>query len=253
MKHFILLLAFSFSAPLFAQEFIPPGTVLPVQLNSSFSTKDKPGQPISARVMQNVPLNRQSKIKSGSKLLGHVVDVRQAASGSPAQITVVFDTLKTRHHSIPVVTSLRALASLVEVDDAQIPFSGADRGTPPAAYTTSQVGGEVVYRGGGSVMDGHEVVGKPVPDGVLAQTRPNESGDCRGAASGNDRPQALWIFSTDACGVYGIKGLEIVHAGRTDPRGKISLGSKFGDVKIYGGSGMLLRVISSEPPQPASD
>lgn len=253
MKHIILLLVLLLSAPLFAQESVPAGTILPVRLNSSLSTKTKPGQTISARVMQTVPLGKHSKIRSGSTLIGHVVDVRPAAPGTNAQITLVLDTLKTRHHSIPVVTSLRALASMVDVGDAHIPDTGPDRGTAPEVYTTVQVGGEVVYRGGGSVMDGEEVVGKPVPDGVLAQTRPNESGDCRGSVSGNDRPQALWIFSTNACGVYGIKGLEILHAGRTGPLGQISVGSKSGDVKIYGGSGMLLRVISSEPPQPASD
>jgi hypothetical protein len=252
-KHFILLLALSFSAPLFAQESIPTGTILPVRLNSSLSTKTKPGQPISARVMQNVPLGKHSKIPSGSTLLGHVVDVRPAASGSTAQITFVFDILKTRQQSIPVVTSLRALASMVEVGDAQIPVTGPDRGTPPEDYTTIQVGGEVVYRGGGPVMNGREVVGKPVPDGVLAQPRSTESGNCRGPIDGNDRPQALWIFSTDACGVYGVDGLEVVHSGRSDPRGHIVLASKTNDLKVRGGSGLLLRIISEKQSQPAAD
>lgn len=253
MKHIILLLAFAFSTPLFAQESIPAGTILPVQLNSSLSTKAKPGQPISARVMQNVPLGKHSKIRAGSTLVGHVLDVRPAASGSTAQITFVFDTLKIRHQSIPIVTSLRALASMVEVGDAQIPATGPDRGTAPEVYTTVQVGGEVVYRGGGPVMNGREVVGKPVPDGVLAQPRSTESGKCRGPIDGNDRPQALWIFSTDACGIYGVHGLEVVHSGRSDPRGQIVLATKTNDLKVRGGSGLLLRVLSSEQSQPAAD
>lgn len=253
MKHFILLLALSLSAPLFAQESIPAGTILPVQLNSSLSTKTKPGQTISARVMQAVPLGKNSKIRAGSKLVGHVVDVRLAASGTTAQITFVFDTLKTRRQSIPVVTSLRAIASMVEVGDAQIPVTGPDRGTAPEVYTTNQVGGEVVYRGGGPVTNGKDVVGKPVPDGVLAQPRPSDSGKCRGPIDGNDSPQALWVFSTDACGVYGVYGLEIAHSGRSDPRGHIVLESNPNELKIRGGSGLLLRVLSTHQSKPAAD
>lgn len=51
---FILL----YSTGLFAQEAIPPGTVLPVQLESTLdSLKNKLGQIITARFMQDVPLS----------------------------------------------------------------------------------------------------------------------------------------------------------------------------------------------------
>ena len=85
-----------------------------------------------------------------------------------------------------------------------------------------------------------EVVGKSVGDGVLA--RPREGAECRGELEGNDNPQALWVFSTDACGAYGIEHLRIVHAGRTDPVGKIVLASGTQNVKLRNGDGLLLRV-----------
>jgi hypothetical protein len=59
--------------------------------------------------------------------------------------------------------------------------------------------------------------------------------------SGNDQPQALWVFSSDACGLYDFPNLTLTHAGRTNPLGEITLESIKGDVKIPAGSGLLLR------------
>jgi hypothetical protein len=70
----------------------------------------------------------------------------------------------------------------------------------------------------------------------------NPNGKCRAATDGNDQPQALWVFSADACGVYGFSDLNIIHAGRTSPVGQITLGSTSGDFDVRDGSGVLLRV-----------
>lgn len=248
MKSALVFLVLCLAMPLYAQQSVPVGTVLPVVLNSSLSLKSKPGETISARVMQNVPATPGFTIHAGSKIVGRIVEVTPSNSGSAASITISLDTLVVSHRKIPIVTDLRALASPSEIDAAQIPDTGPDRGTAPAVYTTNQVGGEVVYRGGGPVTDGSEVVGKPVPGGVLGRIRPSDSGRCRAGIEGNDRPQALWLFSTDACGVYGVPGVEIAHAGRSDPLGRIVLSAKEGNLKIRGGSGMLLRVVAASPP-----
>ena len=58
---------------LFAQENIPQGTIIPVRLNSTLSSqKTKPGQSISGRVMQDVPLPDGMKLRGGTRIMGHV-------------------------------------------------------------------------------------------------------------------------------------------------------------------------------------
>lgn len=226
------------------QDSIPNGTILPVHLSSSLSSrKSEPGQAISGRIMQDVPLGPEAKIPTGTRVTGHVVSVSPAASGGNASISIVFDAIQISHAAVPITTDLRALASPIEIDDAQLSIYGGDRGTPISAYTTVQVGGEVVYRGGGPVARGDTVVGEPVPGGVLVHVRAAEGQSCRGAVDGNLRRQALWLFSSDACGVYGYSQVAIAHSGRSNPVGQIVLSSIDGrDVNIRATSGMLLRV-----------
>lgn len=235
-------LASSAAAP--AQIAIPTGTILPIRLSSSLSSrKSKPRQVITGHIMQDVPLGPGAKIPRGALVTGRVITVSRASSGRDAKVSVRFDAIQLGSSTVRVTTDLRALASRLEIESAQLPDTGPDRGTPPNAFTTVQVGGEVVYRGGGPVARGETVVGEPVPGGVLVNLRAAEGQLCRGATEGDGRPQALWVFSSDACGVYGFPQVSIAHAGRTDPAGQIVLSSTDArDVTIRAGSGMLLRV-----------
>jgi hypothetical protein len=192
--------------------------------------------------MQDVPLSPGSTIHAGAKVIGRVIDVKPANGGAGAQVSFRFDTLVVSKRRIPIITNVRALASMMAVEAAQLPESGPDRGTSQNAWTTDQIGGEVVYRGGGPVADGLRSVGEPTYGGVLVHISAKPGSPCRGEIEGNDRLQALWVFSSDACGVYDFADLAIVHAGRSDPVGKITLASDKGAVNIRAGSGMLLRV-----------
>jgi hypothetical protein len=243
MKHILWVSLIMLAADLFAQSTIPAGTILPVTLNSALnSRKIKTGQVVTARVMQDVPLSPGSTIHAGAKVAGRVVEVQPANGASGAQISFRFDTLTVSRQTIPITANLRALASMMAVQEAQLPESGPDRGTSQNAWTTDQIGGEVVYRGGGPVADGLRVVGEPTYGGVLVHVSSKPGTKCRGEIEDNDRLQALWVFSSDACGVYDFPELEIVHAGRTNPVGEITLASHKGDVNVRAGSGMLLRV-----------
>ena len=192
--------------------------------------------------MQDVPLGNGSKLRAGSKVFGRIIAVTPATMATKATLTLKFDTVVQGKESVLVLTNLRAMASTLEVEFAQTPTTGAGESDVYDWLPTVQVGGEVVYGKGGEVYNGDRVVGRATYDGVLAEVNPNEHANCRGPIDGNDRPQAFWVFSSDACGAYGFPYLTIGHEGRTDPRGEIVLVSEHGPVKIRSGSGVLLRV-----------
>jgi len=193
--------------------------------------------------MQDVPLGNSATIHAGAIVLGHVVDVTSPNPAAQASLTLRFDTLVQRDQSISIVTNLRALASTLEVEFAEIPPIGAGESDVYDWLTTVQVGGDVVYGHGGIVTNEGGAVGRAVNNGVLVQISAKPGSKCRGPIEGNDRAQALWVFSSDACGLYGFPPLRINHAGRTEPVGEIVLTSDNGPVKIRSGSGMLLRVM----------
>lgn len=248
MNRLLLLAWLASCVTLSAQDSIPAGTVLPVALNSTLNTRKlKSGRPISATVMQDVPASDGFIIPIRSRVLGRVLEVTPPGPSGGASLTLQFDTLVAATLRIPIQTSLRAMASMMDVYAAQIPVSGPDRGTSDNAWTTNQIGGEVVYRGGGPVARGLEEVGKPVPNGVLARTSARPGTECHAEVGGNDRLQALWVFSSDACGLYGLPGVNLVHAGRSHPAGKITFAADRGELNLRGGSGLLLHVIEPGP------
>jgi hypothetical protein len=225
-----------------AQSAPPVGTLLPVTLDRTLNVdKAYAGQQIRAEVMQNIP---GTMIRRRDHVLGHVVKVTASKNG-PSTLEIRFDAVQMRNRQIPLKTNLRALASFMEVEDAQVPEEMASRGITPEVATTQQIGGEQVYRGGGPVAKGNMTVGQPTPYGVLALPRVQPGQRCRGVIADNSQPQALWLFSTDACGVYGLSNIRIEHAGRTDPAGNIVLASDRGKLNLEGGTGLLLRVNGS--------
>jgi hypothetical protein len=246
---FLLVGAFLLAAAMpCAATTIPEGTVLPVRLNSTLSSKkSKPGQIVTARIMQEVPLPGGAKIRPGTTVVGHVTSVTPASGETGGSIALRFEFVRMPHEHIALSTHLRAIASFMTVQRAQVPLTGGDRASQNV-WTTVQIGGEVVYRGGGHVESKTGRVGEPVPDGVLGRLRANPDAGCS-AGDPNDLPQALWLFSTNACGPYDLPDLIIAHAGRTPPAGEITLRSKKGNVDVNSGGGLLLRVNGSDEPQ----
>ena len=224
---------------------LPAGTALPIMLGSTLSAKsDKVGQKIEGKLMQEVHLPSGAVIKKGAKVIGQVIAVQK-----PSRITVQFTALEDEHRTVALNVNLHALAAAESIFQAQLPVGNS---TPEQSneWVTQQVGGDYVFRGRGYVSSDLGKVGLWTGEGVVGRLSAGE--DCLDF-EGNGQEQALWLFSTAACGAYGYnKKLTIVHDGRTAPLGQITLESTAKELQVRSGSGLLLVVNSQASGTPAS-
>lgn len=226
--------------PAVAQE-LPTGTVLPVRLSSTLDVRRaKPGDVISGKIMQDVPLPDGTRISRGTRIAGHIVKAQPASTSSPSQIVLKFEYLELGGKHVPVKTTARAVASMTEVYEARMPTNAwDDYGTSPSDWNTVQIGGAGVYRGNGEVVMGNQIVGRASDSGAV--TAQLIAAPDRGCPSAGGREQALWRFSPWACGSYGLGDLKILPS-REGAAGEIELQSSR-DIRVQGGSGWLLRIV----------
>jgi hypothetical protein len=224
---------------------IPAGTIVPVSLNSGLRSDKSPnGAPLTATVMQDVPLGKAERLPKGTKLTGHVIEAITPGPGADeSKISFQFDQVRLGSLTIPITTTLRAVASRTAVLAATPELTSSE-------YADNQIeigGDQISYGEGGPVMVGSQVVGRYTSQGVLANVD-QDSGTPRGATIGDDaRPQAFWLFSVNARGAYGFGDLTILQSGRTEPLGEVTLASHRKTVKVDKGSAMLLRVDGNGP------
>jgi hypothetical protein len=229
---------------------VPPailvGTVLPLSLEKTISVKDAhKGEPIEAKIAQDVPLPDGEKISMKSVVSGSILSVETDADGQGIKVTLRFDQIEDHREAVSMATYLRAIASPRAVQAAQLGRTGADIGTSSGWSDTVQIGGDQRFGDGGEVRNrSKQKVGKGVTGGVLVQVNANPALGCDGPVNGDDRLQALWVFSSDACGVYDMKGVKVAHAGKSAAVGEITLHFEKDDMKVEAGSGILLRVVS---------
>ena len=226
-------------------ERIPAGTILPVSLNSDLrSDKNESGTAIIATIMQDVPLGRGESLRKGSMLTGHVIEVVTPGRGSDeSKISFQLDHIRLGDQTLPITTTLRAVASRSEVSAATPQLISSEY-----ADNTIEIGGDQIsYGEGNPVMVGAQVVGKYTRQGVLANVDQDLATPCRVTIDRKAQPQAFWVFSVNACGAYGFGDLRILRSGRTESPGEVTLASNRKAVKLDKGSAMLLRVDGSGP------
>jgi len=231
------------ASSLWAQQ-LPTGTLLPVMLARSIdSDKAKPGDEIEAKLMQDVPLPDNTKIKRETKVMGHVVAAGGPSDGKKASIKVQFDKLESGKELVPISTGLRALASMQLVAQARNPGNmNVAPGTSVWDLNVSQIGGQIAYNGQKIVKAPNgQVVGKVVePGAIVGVPMANPARGCKGSAS-NASEQAFWVFSTNACGLYDEKGLTYTSGIAGQHAGQITFKS-LKNFTIRGGSALLLQI-----------
>ncbi len=234
MRCLIALLVLGIAAPaggLVTKELAPPppGATLPVVITRTLKPSNlQPGQPVSGELIQIVPVSENIDLPRGTKLEGHIVDV------SHSSVSILFDRLSWKGHTIPVHVRLIAAAGMMSVSDTKVPLSAPDRGTSnPGDYTTRQVGGDQIFLQGwsGTVYDRYsQPVGYANYTGVYAN--PSHPGGL---------PRALGPFSTTAAGLHGLPELSIASAGGAGV--PIKLAASEPRWIIRNGSAMLLEVV----------
>ena len=175
---------------------IPAGTVLPVMLNPTLDARhSQPGQKITGRIKQDVPIPDGTSIPRNSTIVGSVVSATPAAANAPSRLAIKFDQLIVKGRQIPIAVHLRALASMNEVFEARMPTNAwDDYGTSPSDWNTVQVGGAGVYRGSGQLIAGGEVVGRATDYGaVTAKLVAAPAKGCNGA--GDQRASAVDLLA----------------------------------------------------------
>lgn len=221
---------------------IPAGTVIPVMLSSSLNTiKDVQGKRLEGSVMQDVFLPSGERISRLSRVIGHVMKVtRSGPTGS--RVVLQFDAIKDHGKTIALTAGLLALASQFSVWDAQAPISMSSDVFAADQWATRQVGGDIVRRDWRKVGTKEGLSGRWLEgNSVLIKLTPNPDAGCA-SGPGYDREQALWVFSSAACGTYGLSDVEIASSGDIAPLGQIVLASSH-KIAIRGGSGWLLMVV----------
>ena len=240
-----LLLASACSA-----QQIRPGTVLPVMMSIGIdSARVKVGDRVNGTLKQNVLLASGETLRAGAKLEGRVV---QVAAGPDARVAIRFERLTAGKREFAIQVRLRAVASMEEVFEAQLPVGTFDEyGTSISDWTTVQIGGAAVYLGDGTVRSAMEIIGRaPAYGVVLASLVPAPKRGCPADSMTDAREQSLWLFSPWACGTYGLEGLSIGQSSGDTPDGAIALLSPT-SVQIRAGSGWLLEVVAPTDPSQA--
>ncbi len=214
-------------------------------LDGTIDSNDKPGKEISAKLMQEVALPNGERIKRESKIVGQLTAVSPPSQGHPATLSVRFDRIEIDKQAVPIGTSLRALATMQSVSKARMPVNAnSGYGTSPWDWNMLQVGGQAAYNGQKIVKSQTgQVVGRVVePGAIVGVPMANPMRGCAGPPE-STAEQAFWVFSTDACGVYGDKTLKLA----ATPNTNVITITSTKKITVRGGSGLLIQVNGTSP------
>ncbi|HZQ67706.1 MAG TPA: hypothetical protein VFA68_04230 [Terriglobales bacterium] len=196
----VLLAGLAFSqtpAPDHGPMQIAPGTAIPAELGKSLDAhKNKPGDPVTAKVVQDLLSNGQVVIPRDTKIVGHVTEATPKSKGEPgSRLGIAFDKMILKGgREVPFRASIQALAKTQEQASplANEPANSGYGGS--AGIGAGSAPGIAGERGG--VAGGQAGVQRPtVPD---ASGYPGTGSTPSGGA-----------ISASTQGVIGLKGLAL--------------------------------------------
>ncbi len=193
-------------------------TAVQVEMASKVDTKNAAvGQEFSARTLQEARLADGTVLPRGTKLVGHVLQVRAGGPEASAVLTLAFDHAEVAGKSVPVRSVIRAVAPNAAA-------ANRDRlAEPPIGDSSGSMGttGRGSSRGGGGVAGGMPGTTVPTvnPGRPVGSTIPGSAGSSDGGMGGG------------GMGGGGMGGSTVPSIGDSEP----TIGGRAADIGSLGG------------------
>ncbi|HEY1802451.1 MAG TPA: hypothetical protein VGG46_16100 [Terriglobales bacterium] len=205
-----------------------PGTILPVELDKSVDAKKaKPGDPVVAKIDQDLLSNGKIVIPRNSKVMGRVVEVKPSThDDKSSKLGIVFDKIEVKDApEIPLSAEVQGIGAPVSAVGGNT--YGDDMGGP----SSGNPGGTT----GSSPMGGSSSAGSNPSGPAMGSASPNMPNSQAGASMPSGQKSAP--LPRNFQGVRGLRGLTLSQGPMQDSL----LSSQDHNVKLDSGTQILLR------------
>jgi len=206
---------------------IAPGTIIPAELAKSIDAKKaKPGDPVVAKITQDLLSNGQVVIPRGSKITGHVTQASGGKKGEQSTLGIAFDKLiKKDGTEVPLQAAIQAIAK------PQQSAALSSGGNEPMSES-SGVPGAASPSGGYGGMNRN-------PTSAPGNTAPPDASAPHGDVNdGSPAPSQGGTLSPSSQGAVGMSGVSL----SADQQGTV-ITSTSRNLKLDGGTQLILRTI----------
>ena len=220
-------------------------TILATLTKSVDAKKAKQGDEVTARTTQNVVSNGNVVLPRGSKLIGHVTEVKAREKGqNESSLGIAFDKAVLKNgQEVPLQASIRAIAAAANNSAANSPMADMS-GMDSSSSTSGGMSGDMGPRTGG-------VGGATGPVGSTAGTVGNTAGNVGSAAGGTVNStvngaartagSATGEVAVNSQGVIGLQGLTLNSQAGSSTSGSL-ITSTTKNVKLDNGTQLVLQV-----------
>jgi hypothetical protein len=213
------------SATTHTRALFAPGTVLRLELDRSVDAKKaKVGDPVIAKMMEELLAGDQVVAPRGAKVLGHVAEVAAHQGDTPSTLGIAFDKILVNNQEVPLSGTIQAIGNPEVNTFGQNPSMG---GMGPGGMNQ---GNNLPSPSG--PMGGRTTPGMGIPSG--APQNPGVPGN----PSSSPEPQTVnGQLTTSSQGVIGMSGTSLAAGSAGDS----VLTSPKHNVKLDSGTQIILR------------
>jgi hypothetical protein len=228
------------------------GTTLEAELTKSIDAKKaKPGDEVTAKLMQDVKSDGKVVIHKGSKLVGHVTEAQaKSKENAESKLGVVFDKAVLKGgQEVAFSSVIQALAPPVQGalsvagDEASNLGSGMGNGSPMGGGRSA--GGMAPMGGSGNAPN--PTLGS-TPGNTAGPATNSATGAVNGSANQTAGAAANGTLTSASHGVIGMQGVALSTAAAGSAQGSM-ISSASRNIKLDGGTQMILQVTSPAPAQ----